>query len=301
MSRYRKVDPRIWNDAKFRALSNKGKLVFFLLLTHPHMTALGAMRATPSGLAEELNWQPEAFREVFAEVLAAGMAEHDQKACLIALPKFLKYNPPESPNVVKAWVGALDLLPECELKTTVLQRAGDFADSMTKGFGQAFREAFDKAMPNQEQEQEQKQKKHPPTPRASRGEPSDAFKAFWSTWPAHQRKVAIEQCWAKWQTRECEAIADQIVAHVRAMKASEAWTKDGGEFIPAPLVYLNQKRWTAPIDMQAQTEWYETAGGIKAKGAELGMPYTSEDECKPWQQYAARVFKAAGHSPRAAA
>lgn len=47
--------------------------------------------------------------------------------------------------------------------------------------------------------------------------------------------------------------------------------------------------------------WHETAGGIKAKGAELGIPYTSEDECKPWPQYAARVFKAAGHYPRAAA
>ncbi|MGM3047357.1 hypothetical protein ACS2TR_26935, partial [Bacillus cereus group sp. BC303] len=89
----------------------------------------------------------------------AGMAEHDQKACLIALPNFLRYNPPESPNVVKAWVSALDLLPECDLKTAVLQRAGEFTDTLTKVFGQAFREAFDKAMPNQEQEQ--KQKKHP--------------------------------------------------------------------------------------------------------------------------------------------
>ena len=155
MARYRKIDPRIWNDAKFSELSDNGKLVFFMLLTHPSMTALGAMRGTVEGLAAEMHWTPEAFREAFREALSKGMAEHDGKACLVALPSFIKYNPPESPNVVKAWVGSLDLLPECSLKTRVVARAKAFAEGMPKGFGKAFAEAFAKNMPNQEQEQEQ--------------------------------------------------------------------------------------------------------------------------------------------------
>ena len=155
MSRYRKIDPRIWNDAKFRALSDSAKLVFFMLLTHPNMTALGAMRATVSGLAEELGWDVEAFREAFREVISKDMAWHDQKACFIALTNFLKYNPPESPNVIKAWVGALDLLPECSLKHRVITLAREFAEGMSEGFAKALPEAFAKGMPYQEQEQEQ--------------------------------------------------------------------------------------------------------------------------------------------------
>ena len=46
MGKYRKVDPKIWNDEKFRELSDSAKLLFLFLLTHPHMTPLGAMRAT---------------------------------------------------------------------------------------------------------------------------------------------------------------------------------------------------------------------------------------------------------------
>lgn len=157
MARYRKVDPRIWNDAKFRDLSDNAKLVFFMLLTHPNMTALGAMRATVAGLAEEMGWETEAFREAFREALSKGMAEHDQKACLIALPRFIKYNPPESPNVVKAWGGALDLLPECELKSRVIARAKAFTEGKGEGFAKALPEAFAKGMPYQEQEQEQEQ------------------------------------------------------------------------------------------------------------------------------------------------
>jgi hypothetical protein len=142
VSRYRKVDPRIWNDKKFRSLTDQGKLVFLLLLTHPGMTALGAMRGTPEGLAAEIHWKPEVFVEAFQKVLFQGMAKHDPEASLIVLPNFLRYNRPESPNVVKAWVGAVDLLPECDLKTEVITSARDIAEGMSDGFKQAFVGAF---------------------------------------------------------------------------------------------------------------------------------------------------------------
>jgi hypothetical protein len=165
MSRYRKIDTRIWNDARFAQLSDSAKLVWFLLLTHPNMTALGAMRATLPGLAAELGWSTEAFREAFREAFAKGMAEHDEKACFVAIPRFLKYNPPESPNVVKAWVQCLDLLPECALKSTVIHRAINHLQGMSGGFAkalpEAFREALAKAMSIQEQEQEKEQEQKP--------------------------------------------------------------------------------------------------------------------------------------------
>ncbi|MGH8258108.1 MAG: hypothetical protein ACREUG_00285, partial [Steroidobacteraceae bacterium] len=114
MARYRKVDSRIWNDAKFRVLTNEGKLAFLFVLTHPHMTALGAMRASASGLAEEIGWSAKAFRQAFEEALSRGMARYDAQASFIWFPNFVRYNRPESPNVVRAWADAFDLLPECE-------------------------------------------------------------------------------------------------------------------------------------------------------------------------------------------
>ena len=83
MARYRKVDPRIWNDAKFASLTDAGKLVFFFLLTHPNMTALGAMRHSIPGMAAELRWGLEAFRQAFLEAHSKGMVKHDEKASLV--------------------------------------------------------------------------------------------------------------------------------------------------------------------------------------------------------------------------
>ncbi len=156
-SKYRKIDPRIWNDSKFMSMSDNAKLVFFFLLTHPHMTSLGAMRGSLAGLAEELGWSSEAFRKAFQEGLSKGMVKHDQKACLIALPNFIRYNPPENPNVLIAWSKSVDLLPECELKNYVLQSVKDFAKGLSEAFQVAFDKSMPKTMPNQEQEQEQEQ------------------------------------------------------------------------------------------------------------------------------------------------
>ena len=144
MGQYRKVDVRIWNDAKFRGLSDKAKLVFFLLMTHPNMTMLGAMRHSAIGLAVELGWSPEAFGEAFREALREGMVEYDEKASCIVLPNFLKYNRPESPNVVKSWPVAFDFIPECELKNQLFQRLKAFVEGLTEAFPKAFREAFPK-------------------------------------------------------------------------------------------------------------------------------------------------------------
>lgn len=183
MSRYRKVDVRIWNDEKFATLSDRGKLAFLFVLTHPNLTALGAMRATNAGMAAELKWPEEAFREGFGEVLSKGIAKQDEQASFVWLVNFLRYNRPESPNVVKAWVGAIDLIPECQLKVAMLQRTAEFASGLGEAFmkalPKAFLEALPKGMPNQKQKQKQKQEhqQEQEPPRASCGAPNTECQA----------------------------------------------------------------------------------------------------------------------------
>ncbi len=149
------MDPRIWNDEKLVALSERGKLVFLFTLTHPLMTSLGAMRATLPGLAAELGMAPEAFREAFAEGLAKAIVEHDGRASFIGLPNFLRYNSPESPNVVKGWDKVLDYIPECDLRRQLIKRVRAFTEGMGKAFRDALPKVFQETSPDQEQEQEQ--------------------------------------------------------------------------------------------------------------------------------------------------
>ena len=90
MARYRKISPRIWNDAKFRSLSERGKLVFMMLLTHPHTSAIGTLRAWPQGLASELGWGLRTFRKAFQELVDNDMVRVSEKDGLIWLLNFIK-------------------------------------------------------------------------------------------------------------------------------------------------------------------------------------------------------------------
>ena len=73
------------------------------------------------------------------------------------------------------------------------------------------------------------------------------FDDFWRAWPSnggnYTRKGAKSECLRRWQQRGLDIEADQIIAHVQWLKTTEDWQKQGGAFIPAPLVYLNQSRW----------------------------------------------------------
>jgi len=71
----------------------------------------------------------------------------------------------------------------------------------------------------------------------------DGFETFWAEWPSGGRKGGKAECLKVWRKDRLEAQASTIVAHVKALKTSREWLKDGGEFIPAPVVYLRGKRW----------------------------------------------------------
>ena len=139
--RYRKISVCIWNDAKFMALSNDAKLIVFFMLTHPDLTQLGALRANVPGLACELGMELEAFTKGFEEVLTQGIVQHDGKL-LFWFPNFLRYNLPESPNVVKSWHYGFNELPESELRNTILIGVKALVDGLTEGFQKAFQKAF---------------------------------------------------------------------------------------------------------------------------------------------------------------
>lgn len=74
----------------------------------------------------------------------------------------------------------------------------------------------------------------PHTPRGSR------FGEFWNLWPQSERKVAKAACEKSWKARKLDEVADQILAHVAVMKASDQWQRG---YEPSPKTYLNQSRW----------------------------------------------------------
>lgn len=159
--RYRAVDVRIWCDKKFRALSPIspcGQGLFLYLLTNPNTNAIpGLYRAGMAAMAEELGWTNEGFIQALNEIIAQGLVKVDLDARVVFIPNAIKFNKPQSPNVVRSWALHWDEIPECDLKNTAYAMLKAFIEGLGEAFSKAFSEAINKAKPNQEQDQEQDQ------------------------------------------------------------------------------------------------------------------------------------------------
>ncbi len=143
--------------------------------------------------------------------------------------------------------------------------------------------------PPPNQEPRTKNQEPSKTPRAARGVASDGFEDFWNAWPKSERKQDKTRCAATWATNDYAKVKDQILADITTKRQTEKWR---GGYIEAPLVYLHNERWKDGVTPDgpdgpgsAVAEWHESAAGVDAKAAELGLP-----PCGPFEQRPA--FKA---------
>lgn len=204
MARYRKIDVRMWNDRKFRELSDNAKLAFILLLTHPDTTQIGTIRTRVSNLADELGWQRDAMSHAIQEVTLNGMIDADEKAGLMVINNFLKYNAPSSPNAFKSWRELIDLMPECDLLDRHVASLKAFVDSLSTGMRNAIpndlMDAIKDAIlrvneqPSRIQEQEQEQEIYTHTEKSEEHpEVSENFAGRECEKPVSLKTEAIEE------------------------------------------------------------------------------------------------------------
>ena len=159
--RYSKVTRRIWGDAKFKALTEGAKLLFFRLLTAPESTTIpGVVLVRKSALAEDMGWTVETVSKRFGELFRNGMAMVDWDAGLVWLPNAITHNSPENPNMVKGWAAPWKELPDSGLISVIHQGLSEHMETLSEPFRNGF-ETVSKRLPkpsrNQEQEQEQEQ------------------------------------------------------------------------------------------------------------------------------------------------
>lgn len=66
----------------------------------------------------------------------------------------------------------------------------------------------------------------------------DGFAEFWVAYPKKVGKGAAEAAW-----RKLRPPPGVCVSAVESAKRSAQWLKDGGQFVPNPATWLNQRRW----------------------------------------------------------
>lgn len=75
---------------------------------------------------------------------------------------------------------------------------------------------------------------------------------FWSEYP---RKDGKARAFELWKRQRLHAQQDSVMTHLRAIKATEQWTRDGGKFVPHAATYLSQKRYLDEVETEDSSAW----------------------------------------------
>lgn len=67
------------------------------------------------------------------------------------------------------------------------------------------------------------------------------FDRFWFAYPKHEAKQSARKVFDKLDPDD--SLLEIIIAAIEKQKQSDQWTRDGGQYIPYPATWLNQRRW----------------------------------------------------------
>lgn len=102
MREYGKIHASFWTSADIRALGEDGRTLAAYLLTSPHSNMLGCFRIPVAYVCDDLKWSLERVLEGFSKLTQRVWATFDKGSEWVVIHKFLKWNQPENPNVVRA-------------------------------------------------------------------------------------------------------------------------------------------------------------------------------------------------------
>ena len=80
---------------------------------------------------------------------------------------------------------------------------------------------------------------------------AEGFDRFWTVYPRKDGKQDALKAWQK--IKPDEALQAKILQALEAVKQTQQWLKDGGQFIPHGATWLNKKRWQDEIGLAAVT------------------------------------------------
>lgn len=167
MRSYGKVYGAFWSDERTATLSDRGKVLALYLLTGPHSNAIGCYRLPIGYIAEDLRWSIETVTETVSELLSKAFINRCPATSWIFIPRFLKHNAIENPNVAKALRSIITAVPK------TLPFYQELVDSL-KPYAERFPEGFLNSLGNGMSNQSRSKEPSPAQPNPAQSEPKVA-------------------------------------------------------------------------------------------------------------------------------
>jgi hypothetical protein len=98
-------------------------------------------------------------------------------------------------------------------------------------------------------------------------EETPEFNLFWKAYPKKKGKLPAKKAWDKLDPDGI--LVGVILLAIKRQSQSPDWLKDGGQFIPMPATWLNQRRWEDEVETKPLNPEDARMARLKAKAREM--------------------------------
>lgn len=168
-AKYRKIDPRIWTDEKFRTLTTDGRFLTFWLLSSSRVNRCGIVLWSPGLASEETGIPINRIDTVLDTVCNTLYWVRDTVSRMVFLTHWWRYNRPDNIKALQGALSDLHDVPSHSLKSALIDAVHDLPASMHTSYIHTIDTVCDTVCDTvspqeQEQEQEQEGGTTPPRP-----------------------------------------------------------------------------------------------------------------------------------------
>lgn len=144
MRQFGRIETAIWQNPKFRSLSDDGRALWLYALCCPHGNAVGCFVLPTGYIMADLGWGQERASATVSELFAKGLIDRDETTSLTRVRGWWGHNTIENGNVAKGAIKAIVALPRCAVLSRFL---ADF-ERFPKALENELRNTFPNGYPN---------------------------------------------------------------------------------------------------------------------------------------------------------
>lgn len=257
MAVYRKVSISFWTDPKVdEQFSPEDKYFFLYLLTNPHTNLCGCYEISHKQISNETGYSTDSvtalldrFERVYNKI------RYDKNTAEMLVLNWKKYNWSSSPKFTSSVEKEISKVKNAQFREFLMSDdtvsilypysmdtvpiAPVTVTDTVNSYSSNSNNDINLENVNTEKEVKKRARKN--------YEDTEEFTAFWDAYPKHQGKATARTAFEK-----VDVPLQVLLDAIEEQKKSRQWTKDGGDFIPMPTTWLNQRRWEDSMNVNMQ-------------------------------------------------
>lgn len=253
MAIYRNISLSFWTDQKVEDdFTPEDKYMYLYLLTNPYTNIIGCYEISVKQISRQTGYNEEAVSRILYRLQNThDVIRYCDESKELLVIRWSKYNWTRSEKLEKPISKAIEGIKCDQFKKYLGTLRDNRSDTLSipypYGMDTTVTVSVTDTVPGTAQDEPLKVPKKLKPKRAG---VHPMFDAFWQAYPKRIAKAKAEEAFSK--LNPDEELMKVMLAALKAWSKTEQWQKDGGQFIPNPTTWLNQRRWEDELPQSVQ-------------------------------------------------